>query len=744
VQHGGRATPQPNTGRARAPQERTGAAAATGSGARRACDEGESETWLERVKKQVDFYFGDANLRRDKFLRKKMGEGNGFVELSTILQFNRIRALRCRYPAQLVQAIRKSNMLVLSEDKTRVQRDFAKMPREDVDPTPRTVYVEGLPLSFGIDDLAQFFARYGSVRLVQLPQHRETREPRGFCFVEFAADAEADAAVAGLEGSWPSNWPPRYDGKTLRAMSKRSWLEYKREYHELCRRARGSSSAAASGVGGSQSCRASEAGLESSSSGVQTTLVSASASASAPASALCPPVAPSSLSSAPDLAKAAVAPTGVSSKPRERSGCLIRISGYSQPQTALSIRQFAEHAVPVEYCDLAQPDAVVAHLRLACPEDCKLLLEDLRLSQRMLGWLRPDVHVLGPEEEAAYWRDVDKRHAARDAAQAPPVAPSEELLKLSKKKRKRLLRPPGSMPQHPQGIISGGPVKTSTISRWPFGPGARARATSSGADKQSGARLPVVGSSSFVDTVGGNPGFVAAGFGRSRRPRRRGGVGRPRKDSSGRPADASTQDAAVDPQEQPKRAAEAPADEPPAKAPRQSSGSIRPSSPGMPPPSPMLLPSGAKPKRKPPPRIPPSTPRSILAGPPRTPVPRPPDVAEPLVPPRMPTPRQQDAADAPMPPPPSPAVRQPNVLPSPGRLESGKQWRDGNSRGTELHVPLPPPSPVALRRAHVPCAPAAAAGNGNEGDDAVGDKGADKGQDSMLADTDDILGLMDA
>jgi len=97
--------------------------------------DGESDSWLETVRKQVDFYFSDANLRRDSWMRQTIEEGKGFVPLSAILNFNRIKALRCRYITQLVQAVRKSDMLVLSEDKTRVQRDCAKAPIEDIDPT---------------------------------------------------------------------------------------------------------------------------------------------------------------------------------------------------------------------------------------------------------------------------------------------------------------------------------------------------------------------------------------------------------------------------------------------------------------------------------------------------------------------------------------------------------------------------------------------------------------------------------
>lgn len=173
--------------------------------------------WLEKVRKQLDFYFSDANLRRDKFLQEKLKEGGDFVPLKTILQFNRIKALKCRNPTDLARAIEKSDILVLSPDKKKVGRDLAKAPIEDFDPLPRTVYVEGFPLRLSLDDLHTFFARHGVVRLVDRPRHPQTREPLGHCFVEYASAAQAGAAAAALDGYWHPTWLQALDSKVLAA-----------------------------------------------------------------------------------------------------------------------------------------------------------------------------------------------------------------------------------------------------------------------------------------------------------------------------------------------------------------------------------------------------------------------------------------------------------------------------------------------------------------------------------------------
>eukprot|EP00438_Fugacium_kawagutii_P010018 Skav212650 [mRNA] locus=scaffold1227:91951:101710:+ [translate_table: standard] len=123
--------------------------------------------------------------------------GDGAIGLETLLTFNRIKALGVTDAGQLMEAVLCSGMLELTSDDTKVRRDFEKHPIGTYDSVSRTLYIEGLPLTLGVDDLNKFFSEHGKVKLVELPQHRETREPRGFAFVEFGA-----AQVAHGGGKW--------------------------------------------------------------------------------------------------------------------------------------------------------------------------------------------------------------------------------------------------------------------------------------------------------------------------------------------------------------------------------------------------------------------------------------------------------------------------------------------------------------------------------------------------------------
>ena len=51
------------------------------------------------------------------------------------------------------------------------------------------------------DELFDLFTQYGTVDSVAIINDRETGQPRGFAFVEMADSAEAEAAIAALNGA---------------------------------------------------------------------------------------------------------------------------------------------------------------------------------------------------------------------------------------------------------------------------------------------------------------------------------------------------------------------------------------------------------------------------------------------------------------------------------------------------------------------------------------------------------------
>ncbi len=62
----------------------------------------------------------------------------------------------------------------------------------------KRLYVGNLSYQVNDSDLQQLFAEFGAVQSAQVIQDRETGRSKGFGFVEFANDGDADAAMQAL------------------------------------------------------------------------------------------------------------------------------------------------------------------------------------------------------------------------------------------------------------------------------------------------------------------------------------------------------------------------------------------------------------------------------------------------------------------------------------------------------------------------------------------------------------------
>ncbi len=65
----------------------------------------------------------------------------------------------------------------------------------------KNIYVGNLSFRTTEQDLDAAFSAYGQVDRVQIVKDRETGQSRGFGFVEMANPAEADKAIASLQGT---------------------------------------------------------------------------------------------------------------------------------------------------------------------------------------------------------------------------------------------------------------------------------------------------------------------------------------------------------------------------------------------------------------------------------------------------------------------------------------------------------------------------------------------------------------
>ena len=182
--------------------------------------EPEEALLADDVRAQVEFYFGDANLPKDKFLKKQMAEdpdSQGWVELEVVASFKKMKALAADAGA-VAAALAGSELLTVSDDGTRVRRTHP-LPKADTSAL-RTVVAEGLPpsMDLSIEALQAKFGACGEVRMVQVVQaeaqseaewahckHPAFRGRETLVLAQFGTEAEACDACDQLDegqNSW--------------------------------------------------------------------------------------------------------------------------------------------------------------------------------------------------------------------------------------------------------------------------------------------------------------------------------------------------------------------------------------------------------------------------------------------------------------------------------------------------------------------------------------------------------------
>ena len=127
---------------------------------------------VDKIVKQVEFYFSDASLPTDAFLIKKVkADPTGFVPIGVVCSFNRMKTLLKKHPPiETVAAILRehSECLVVSDDGIRVRRT-EPLPDIDLeDVQARTVVAENFKDQPTIESVMAQFSVAGDVAMVRV------------------------------------------------------------------------------------------------------------------------------------------------------------------------------------------------------------------------------------------------------------------------------------------------------------------------------------------------------------------------------------------------------------------------------------------------------------------------------------------------------------------------------------------------------------------------------------------------
>lgn len=152
--------------------------------------------------RQVEYYFGDANLNRDKFLLEQISKDEGgWVPFSVLLTFKRLASLSTDAEV-IANALAKSDegLIEISEDKLKLRRhperpvpEHNEERRKEI--MSRTAYAKGFPLDIDMSELIEFFSPY--VKVVNINMRKYLDKPsktykfKGSVFVTFEKKEQA-------------------------------------------------------------------------------------------------------------------------------------------------------------------------------------------------------------------------------------------------------------------------------------------------------------------------------------------------------------------------------------------------------------------------------------------------------------------------------------------------------------------------------------------------------------------------
>ncbi|KAI1888281.1 hypothetical protein AGOR_G00183410 [Albula goreensis] len=164
---------------------------------------------LADVKKQVEFWFGDVNLHKDRFLRQLVEQSrDGYIDISVLTSFNRMKKMTTDVKL-IARALKNSSVLEVNLEGTKIRRQHP-LGEDPKNVDERTVYVELLPKNVTHSWLERVFSKCGTVVYISVPRYKSTGQPKGFAFIEFEKEEQAQKAIEMLNN--PPEDAPRKPG----------------------------------------------------------------------------------------------------------------------------------------------------------------------------------------------------------------------------------------------------------------------------------------------------------------------------------------------------------------------------------------------------------------------------------------------------------------------------------------------------------------------------------------------------
>lgn len=92
---------------------------------------------LNEIRKQIEFYFSDANLSKNRFMKTLLDQSE-YVPFTVLMTFNRLKEMSATQE-EVVKSLTKSTMVEVSPDEQSLRRTTEIVIKEDAD--DYTIYI---------------------------------------------------------------------------------------------------------------------------------------------------------------------------------------------------------------------------------------------------------------------------------------------------------------------------------------------------------------------------------------------------------------------------------------------------------------------------------------------------------------------------------------------------------------------------------------------------------------------------
>ena len=161
----------------------------------------QNKTKEEQLLRQIEFYFGDANLNRDKWFVSLIHQNkNYFVPIEKIMSFNKIKDITTDREL-FVKVCEQSSLLMVSADKIYVKRNtpFKRKSKEDI--CLSSIYMEGFPLDVTVEDIEKQCREWFNTDIFYVDMKKENGQFIGSAVIEFSSpDLAVPISVMEIEG----------------------------------------------------------------------------------------------------------------------------------------------------------------------------------------------------------------------------------------------------------------------------------------------------------------------------------------------------------------------------------------------------------------------------------------------------------------------------------------------------------------------------------------------------------------